>query len=702
MNNNPRSNATDELLALVEKSAHTQLTRRQFAMIAAGIGAGTLAASQLGPLRRVLGIDANGTGPGLGGVPSGSVTNGGNLVVIYLAGGNDGLNTLIPVSDPAYGTLRPTIRFGSSEVLPLPNSDLGLHPMLPNVARRYGQGTVAFIRGIGYTVPDLSHFESQLHWEHGQGALGSAIVPGRDGWLGRWADTQTNNPFRLISFRADDNSMLGQVEPMRLRPWASSITGDGSTDARELRAVKALRDLAGRTGLGALADNVGAQTNRSIDAGTIVTPQYDNLTGSYLNRQMTIAARLLNANVGVRVVGASTGGYDTHREQAIRNSEDGPHGWHGKLMGDLDASLEALFAALSPAARAKTTVLVYSEFGRRPDENGSFGTDHGAASVAMVLGDQVNGGMFGDQPSLTVLDREKNLIPTVDFRSVYATLISRFLGGDDTAVIGAQHQRLLLSKADAIAVTSTTTSSTTSSTVATTTTSTLVATTAATTVPTTVATTVAAPTTPTTTVPAPTTAVPSTLPGDTTPPTTEAVTTIATTLVPTTEATTTVATTPTTVATIATTLLAPTSTPTTAAPTSQAPTTAGATTTTIKAVVTPPPLPASPMPGGSSPAEVEQVPLIMPVPAPIVVTDPVVVSVPPTTSDSDPIVAPTTVATDPIVRPTSVVVKAPPVGPTTTLPKKLALKPKPKPKAKKRVTTRRKKKAVVTTKAKRK
>jgi uncharacterized protein (DUF1501 family) len=701
MTPNSQSNLPDQVMTLVEKAGRHQLSRRELVAIAGAIGAGTLAASQLGPLRRALGISGASTAPGFGNVPSGSVPGGGNLLIVWLNGGNDGLNTLVPITgaeQAEYQKVRPSIYLTPQEVLKLgASAPQGLHPSFVNLQRRYLKGSVALVRGVGYQAPDLSHFESQGHWEHGYGPLGSAISQtATDGWLGRWANSAAAaNPFRLISFRSDDKSMSGSnLEPLRLRPWSNNITGSNASDQIEASAIKGFNDLAGKTGLGSLADGLGNLTTRAITAGGSVGPAYADIPDSvsYIERQLIIAARLMNANLGVRVISANHGGFDTHSEQALRNDKNNPtytYGWHGEVLRQLDVALETFFTTLLPATRANTTVLVYSEFGRRVEESGSFGTDHGTAGVSMVLGDQVNGGLFGDQPSLLKLDNDGNLIPTVDFRSIYATLISRFMGGDDSAILGASHQRLLLSKADATATTTTTTTTSTLVTTTTKPTTTVAPTTAA---PTTAAPTTAAPTTaaattvdpttlaPTTAAPttaaattvdpttlAPTTAAPTTVFVDTAPPTTAAATTAA----PTTQAVTTaVATTA-----LVTTMLAPTTIP----PTSGATTTSSSTTTSTTMVipVVAPPKPVTPMPGRPTGTDTEKPPAIVVFPTQPKTPEPEAKPAPTsTTVPPQAPVVPTGGEVAPVAPPTTAVAPAAPrkLGPPA--PKTLALKPK--------------------------
>jgi uncharacterized protein (DUF1501 family) len=703
----PENTPQHELLSMVQSAASGKLTRRGFVTLAAAIGAGQLAASQLGPLRRAFGAAAPRPA-----VPTGSA-GAGNLVVVFLGGGNDGLNTLVPVMDAEYNRVRPTIKLMATEVLSLgAGVQLGLHPSLKNVQRRYLAGQVALVQGVGYNAPDLSHFNSLDHWEAGYGAPGSALVPTQTGWLGRWLDSTGAGPFGGVSFRADDKMVLGaKTDAIRLRVWEGNLLGGPTDGPMDVLALDALRALTGRTGLGAFADDLGSVLGSAISAGGQVGPAL-KVSGvpSSFGRQMVASANLLNAGIGTRVITTVHGGFDTHNEQAIRQAFDSkdprkhPFGWHGKLLSDLDSALELLFTTMTPAVRANTTVLVYSEFGRRVAENGSYGTDHGQAGLAMVLGEGVNGGIFGEPPSLLDLE-DGNMKMNVDFRSVYATLLSRFLGADDAAIIGAAHQRLLLSKADAEATTPTTSTST--STTSSTTTSTVAPTTGATTVVTTVASTTPTTAVPTTAVPttaAPTTGGPTSVaPLDPTIASTAAPTTAApTTAAPTTAAPTTAA--PTTM--IAPTTLAPSTSATTVKPSSTTSSTLGPTSSVPK--FDPPVLvPPSPAPG--FPADPNPTPTALPVTPPLSRTDPVA-----TEPSPSPVPFDSPIVESPLP-PASLAPVAPPVvapvvtspstvrRPTTTLPKRLALKPKAKSKRKaapKPTTTQPVKKLKKTAKAK--
>jgi hypothetical protein len=226
-NNAEHPNTPDHLLKLVERAATHRLNRRELLTIACAIGAGTLVASQLGPLRRALGISSGSPAPGFGGVPTGSSAGGGNLITIWLEGGIDGLSVLVPFNDGKYFDNRKTLRLMPHEILSLgPTAEQGLHPAFRNVQRRYLDGSVAFIRGIGYGSGDLSHFESAAHWEHGYGQPGSTDTTVKDGWLGRWANSIAPDPYRLITFRPTDYSVLGSaIDPLNINPFGPGVTG---------------------------------------------------------------------------------------------------------------------------------------------------------------------------------------------------------------------------------------------------------------------------------------------------------------------------------------------------------------------------------------------------------------------------------------------------------------------------------------------
>ena len=424
------------------------LSRRRFIQLLAGVAAGELVASQLGPLRRALGV-----------APTPS--NQGVLIVLYMGGGNDGLNMVVPHGQSAYYANRPTIGVPAAQTLALA-SGLGLHPSLVNLKRRFDAGKVAVVQGIGYTPPNLSHFSSGDQWSFGAGAPGSAVVAPRNGWLGRWLDSfgQPNfvgNQVKAVSFGELPLYLRGDTTTGLVLPYsASDVFGSRPTNASEARVYSAVNAMNVATGLGSYGDALAALGARAIAAAGSIGPVYANMPAqpSSLQRQLIMAANVVNADLGVRVISVVYGGFDTHDDQT---------GWHSHLLSDLDTSIESFYARVDPTRSNRVTILTYSEFGRRVEENTSGGTDHGSASSSFVIGDNVRGGIHGATPSLTNLDRDDNRRASVDFRSVYSTLLGSWLGADPVPIVQAVHTTLDLFTADPGVVpgaTTTTTSST--------------------------------------------------------------------------------------------------------------------------------------------------------------------------------------------------------------------------------------------------
>jgi uncharacterized protein (DUF1501 family) len=188
------------------------------------------------------------------------------------------------------------------------------------------------------------------------------------------------------------------------------------------------------TGLGPWGDAIAAAGRTSIDlsvrAKGLFTPK---LADGRLAQQLDLAARVVNANLGVRVLHVQYGDFDHHADLPTE---------HAARMAELDAGLQRFFTTLAPAFAKRVTVLTFSEFGRRVEANQSNGTDHGAASSLFAVGGGVRGGLYGSLPSLTSLDRSGNLVPTVDFRSVYATVLDSWLRADSRQVLGGHFENL--------------------------------------------------------------------------------------------------------------------------------------------------------------------------------------------------------------------------------------------------------------------
>jgi uncharacterized protein (DUF1501 family) len=367
-------------------------------------------------------------------------TTDGVLVVVTLLGGNDSLSTLAPISGTdrsRYTALRPLLALPAASLLPVGDGTWGLNPALPRLAARCAAGTAALVRGVG-TNGDGSHFATRDTM-----MAGTATTDRSTGWLGRYGDglTEFDSGFRALA--------VGGTVPLHLKgarlgvtglPSVGTLWGSDTTTRFERTAYDAVRAMAAApTGLGAMADRTAAATRDAVDRAATVAPLYGApLPPTLLSQDLALAARAINADLGTRCLAVNRLGWDTHAFQAAA---------HSALLAELDEAIDLFFATLSPSFRSRVTMLVVSEFGRRAAENSGRGTDHGAAGLAMVIGDNVQGGLYGANPSLTTLDPSGNLVPAVDVRSVYASVLDPWLDGDARGTLGATYEDLHLFRA---------------------------------------------------------------------------------------------------------------------------------------------------------------------------------------------------------------------------------------------------------------
>ena len=361
----------------------------------------------------------------------------GVLVIILLGGGNDGLNTVVPTGVGAYYDLRGGIAIQPGAALPLADG-VGLHPSLGTVKAHYDVGRVAFVQGAGYNPPDLSHFNSMGYVMSGLPLPLSGPPP--SGWAGRLLDgLAAGDPNPLLGVAVGSSVPLhlrgAQTSAAGLPDEADSLPGADRSDPEDARRWAAVEQFgAVPTGLGVWGDALGHVAADSMRLAGEVWPSYQAaLPDAVMTRKMVVAARLINADLGIRVIGLGYGDYDQHAD-LLRD--------HGGNLSALDAAVNAFYQTLSPAFDPRVTLMTFSEFGRRPKANESGGVDHGTAQTMMVIGSQVNGGLHGALPSLTAFDRSGNLIPTVDYRSVYATMLERWLVADADGILGASYPRL--------------------------------------------------------------------------------------------------------------------------------------------------------------------------------------------------------------------------------------------------------------------
>jgi uncharacterized protein (DUF1501 family) len=345
------------------------------------------------------------------------------LIVLELSGGNDGLNTVVPYADDAYYKARPTIGIKKGEVLKLDNS-LGLHPACPGMQSLFKDGKLAIVPGCGYPNPNLSHFTA-MEWWHTAMPHGS----NKYGWLGRFADAYQPTPTQNYIVNISSRQSLA-VSSARHSPVVFSDPrkfGRIGTDAQQkvfetfgkvyptsnssLDFVNTVSKTA--TGGAALVRSACAEYRTLIDYGS------DN----NLTLDLKKVAAMINAGLPTRIYYLSQGGYDTHAGQAATQQ---------LLLIYLSDALRGFMEDLHKIGRVDdVAVMVFTEFGRRVNENASRGTDHGTATPMFVVGKHVKGGFYGKQPSLTDLD-DGNLKMTTDFRSVYATMLKGWMGLEDT------------------------------------------------------------------------------------------------------------------------------------------------------------------------------------------------------------------------------------------------------------------------------
>lgn len=342
------------------------------------------------------------------------------LVLVELKGGNDGLNTLVPYADPAYATLRPTIAIARDAVVQLTDR-AGLHPALAPLLPLWEARELAVLQGVGYPEPNLSHFRSIEIWD----TASRSDEYRHEGWLAR-AFAAKPVP---VAFAADGvivgTNELGPLAGHGTRTVALTDTEEFLRRAKLAKASGAARNPALAHILKVEGDIVLAAAR--LDARQAFTTAFPN--GGF-GRAVATAAQLIANRAGIAVVRLTLGGFDTHANQPATQA---------RLLGELASGLSALRSALLEIDRwNETLVVTYAEFGRRPKQNQSIGTDHGTASVHFALGGQVAGGMYGETPGLAQLAEDGNPGYALDFRSVYATALERWWGVDSSEVLGGR------------------------------------------------------------------------------------------------------------------------------------------------------------------------------------------------------------------------------------------------------------------------
>jgi uncharacterized protein (DUF1501 family) len=349
------------------------------------------------------------------------------LVVVELSGGNDGLNTVVPYGDAAYYRARPALGIPEREVIKVAPG-FGFHPATVGFERLYKEGRLAIVHGCGYERPSLSHFSSMSFWHSGVPNGGDAF-----GWLGRLADERYDPSARNVivnlgtsqapAVRSGRHSPLVFDDPARFRR-------EGTDDERAVIASLSGARETSNPMLEFLASTAANATESSQlvrEASATYRTPVDYGQGG-LSGSLRRVAALIAAGLPTRLYYVSYQGnqFDTHVQQADLHSR--------LLMYTADA-VRGFLDDLTRLGRAEdVAVMLFTEFGRRVEENGSLGTDHGTATPMFIAGQKVRGGFYGTPPSLTDLD-DGNLKMTTDFRRVYATMIEEWLGCDKAELI---------------------------------------------------------------------------------------------------------------------------------------------------------------------------------------------------------------------------------------------------------------------------
>jgi uncharacterized protein (DUF1501 family) len=367
------------------------------------------------------------------------------LIVVEMAGGNDGLNAVIPYAEDAYYQARPTLAVRRGDALVL-SDRVALHPSMARFKELWDRNRLAVVQGVGYPNFNLSHFRAMEIYRSGDTGAYTGV-----GWLGRYLDSivaqAENVPFTaLVAGQPGVNpAVSGQLfdPPAVTNAAAYQIATDGrygGDRANRLNAFTALNSTGAdnRAMLPLLEDTADAAYASSRELQELVrgystAVEYPTTD---IGNSLKLMAQVATADVGLQVGYVTKGGFDTHAGQA--NMQNG----QPALLRQVTEAIGAFLADIEAHGMAdRVIVFVWSEFGRRVEENGSAGTDHGSAQPMFIAGTPVKGGLYGGLPSLIDLDN-KNLKMTTDFRSVYATLLENWLRADADRILKGSYPNL--------------------------------------------------------------------------------------------------------------------------------------------------------------------------------------------------------------------------------------------------------------------
>jgi len=389
------------------------------------------------------------------------------LVVLQMAGGNDGLNTVVPYGNDHYRQARPRIGLPANSILKI-NDEIGLHPGLTGFKNLYDDGQLSIIQGTGYPNPNRSHFRSTEIWQ----TASDADKVESYGWIGRYFDNACHGADPTVgvnigrqmpqafSAKSPTGISLDNPQSYRFIVGKPGANGEMNADEKSFRELNqpASEDAAGVTDnsgstIGAIhgptvrtgsvmdfLERTALDAEMSSDKILAITKRVEN-QASYPNSQLAsslkLVAKLIGGGLPTRIFYVSQGGYDTHTNQT---------GQQERLLQDLGDSVKAFVQDLQAQGNFQRVMLMtFSEFGRRVAENANGGTDHGAAAPVFVIGHKVKAGLHGKYPSLAPQDLfEGDLKYNVDFRSVYAGVLEEWLKTKSQPILGAKFKPLSL------------------------------------------------------------------------------------------------------------------------------------------------------------------------------------------------------------------------------------------------------------------
>ena len=366
------------------------------------------------------------------------------LAVLSLSGGNDGLNTVIPFNEGLYRDYRPTLSIPENQIIPL-NDQIGLHPTMAPLKRFWDEGKLAIFLGIGYPNPSYSHFRSMDIWHTCE-----PDKVGTEGWLGQVIkdiDPNSENVLTGVNFGrglpralAKEGVPVASVGDLETYGLLTGIDGD----AQRSQALDVFGRMYGPTiGSGYTMDYIRRTGTDALKGADILATAPDKYSSTVeysataIGQYMKNIAQTHLAEFGTRVLFTTSpyNGFDTHANQASDPA---------RLWTDVSRTVENFMDDLREHDASDNVMLfMHSEFGRRIADNGS-GTDHGAGSVAFMVGEHVKGGIYGDYPSLESGEQEEggNLKSLMDFRSVYTTIVDDWMHLDAKQIVGGSYEKI--------------------------------------------------------------------------------------------------------------------------------------------------------------------------------------------------------------------------------------------------------------------